>query len=242
MDTIKVYNTRVKMIAHRGLSGLEKENTNSAFVAAGNRSFFGIETDIHRTKDGQYVILHDETPKRVSDGKYDINVEENDYSSVKDIVLPDIDGSFNRQDLRLPLLIDYLRICKKYGKKAVLEFKNPFLQEHIIEVINIIKKEKYLDEMIFISFNFENCKKLRQLLPKSDIQWLLAEEITDKIIGILGEYRLNLDCAYQAVTPKVVEKVHALGLTVNCWTCNTKAVADKMIEYGVDYITTNILE
>ena len=242
MDTIKVNNTKVKMIAHRGLSGLEKENTCPAFVAAGNRSYFGIETDIHITKDGQYVIIHDESPKRVSDEKYDINVEENDYSALLDIVLPDIDGSFNRKDIRIPLLIDYIKICKKYDKKAVLEFKNPFKEEHIAEVIDIIKKEKYLDKMIFISFDFNNCKILRQLLPNSDVQWLLAEEITDKIIDILKEYRLNLDCAYQAVTPKVVEKIHALGLTVNCWTCNTKEVADKMIEYGVDYITTNILE
>jgi len=242
VDTIKVNNAKVKMIAHRGLSGLEKENTNSAFVAAGNRSYFGIETDIHRTKDGQYIIIHDETPKRVSNDKYDINVEENNYSELTDIVLPDIDNTTNRQDIRLPLLIDYIKICKKYEKKAVLEFKNPFESEHIAEVIDIIKKEKYLDNMIFISFDLENCKKLRQLLPKSDIQWLLAEEITDKIIAILNEYHFNLDCAYQAVTPKVVEKVHALGLTVNCWTCNTKVVADKMIEYGVDYITTNILE
>lgn len=242
MDTIKVYSNRVKMIAHRGLSGLERENTCPAFVAAGNRSYFGIETDIHRTKDGQYVIIHDESTKRVSNDKYDINVEESDYSALEGIVLPDIDGSENRKDIRIPLLIDYIRICKKYGKKAVLEFKNPFKEEHIAEVIEIIKKENYLKEMIFISFSFENCRILRSLLPESDIQWLLAEEITDKIISVLDEYRLNLDTAFQAVTPKVVEKVHALGLTVNCWTCNTKAVADKMIEYGVDYITTNILE
>jgi len=242
VDTIKVYSNRVKMIAHRGLSGLERENTCPAFVAAGNRSYFGIETDIHRTKDGQYVIIHDESTKRVSNDKYDINVEESDYSALEGIVLPDIDGSENRKDIRIPLLIDYIRICKKYGKKAVLEFKNPFKEEHIAEVIEIIKKENYLKEMIFISFSFENCRILRSLLPESDIQWLLAEEITDKIISVLDEYRLNLDTAFQAVTPKVVEKVHALGLTVNCWTCNTKAVADKMIEYGVDYITTNILE
>ena len=242
MDTIKVYSNRVKMIAHRGLSGLERENTCPAFVAAGNRSYFGIETDIHRTKDGQYVIIHDESTKRVSNDKYDINVEESDYSALEGIVLPDIDGSENRKDIRIPLLIDYIRICKKYGKKAVLEFKNPFKEEHIAEVIEIIKKENYLKEMIFISFSFENCRILRSLLPESDIQWLLAEEITDKIISVLDEYRLNLDTAFQAVTPKVVEKVHALGLTVNCWTCNTKAVADKMIEYGVDYLTTNILE
>ena len=51
MDTIKIKKKKVKMIAHRGLSGLERENTCSAFVAAGNRSYFGIETDVHRTAD-----------------------------------------------------------------------------------------------------------------------------------------------------------------------------------------------
>lgn len=96
--------------------------------------------------------------------------------------------------------------------------------------------------MIFISFNLENCRTLRKLLPKSDIQWFLAEEITDKINGILNEYRLNLDSDYQVITKDVVDKIRVLGLTVNCWTCNTKEVADRMIECGVDYITTNILE
>ena len=242
MNTVLLEHPKPKMIAHRGVSGIERENTYPAFVAAGNRSYFGVETDVHVTADGKFVIIHDETTERVSLGATNANVETSAYDEIKDIVLPDLDGSTLRADIRIPLLIDYIRICKKYGKKAVLEFKNPFKEEHIAEVIEIIKKENYLKEMIFISFSFENCRILRSLLPESDIQWLLAEEITDKIISVLDEYRLNLDTAFQAVTPKVVEKVHALGLTVNCWTCNTKAVADKMIEYGVDYITTNILE
>ena len=56
---------KVKMIAHRGVSGLEFENTCAAFVAAGNRSYYGIETDIHRTKDGQYIVYHDDNLVRL---------------------------------------------------------------------------------------------------------------------------------------------------------------------------------
>ena len=56
MNTIKVDSGNTLMIAHRGLSGIELENTCSAFVAAGNRSYFGIETDVHVTADGQYII------------------------------------------------------------------------------------------------------------------------------------------------------------------------------------------
>ena len=46
----------IKTVAHRGLSGLERENTNVAFVAAGQRSYFGVETDVYRTLDGKYVL------------------------------------------------------------------------------------------------------------------------------------------------------------------------------------------
>ena len=63
MDTIKIENKTVKMVAHRGLSGIEKENTCSAFVAACNRAtYFAVETDVHRTVDGQFVIFHAKSP------------------------------------------------------------------------------------------------------------------------------------------------------------------------------------
>ena len=49
MDTIKICTeNKPLMIAHQGGSGLELGNTNAAFVAAGNRSYFGIETDVHK--------------------------------------------------------------------------------------------------------------------------------------------------------------------------------------------------
>ena len=66
MNTIKFNKKNTQIVAHRGLSGIEVENTNSAFVAAGNRSYYGIETDIHRTKDGRFVepyIIFDCRPK-----------------------------------------------------------------------------------------------------------------------------------------------------------------------------------
>ena len=65
MDTVKLENKTVRMVAHRGLSGLEKENTCAAFVAACNRAtYFGVETDVHRTADGQFVIFHDDNTAR----------------------------------------------------------------------------------------------------------------------------------------------------------------------------------
>ena len=66
MNTVKIEKLAVKMTAHRGVSGLETENTAAAFIAAGQRTYFGIETDIHKTADGHFICCHDSNIERVS--------------------------------------------------------------------------------------------------------------------------------------------------------------------------------
>ena len=241
MNTIKI-SGNVKMVAHRGLSGIERENTNPAFVAAGNRSYWGIETDVHKTFDGQFIIIHDETTERVTDGRVNINIEESPYDAVRDLVLPDKDGSLNRQDIRIPLLIDYIRICKKYEKIAVLELKNPFADEDIAKIVDIIKAENYLENVTFISFDFNNCAVLRRMLPEQSIQWLTYKEIDEAAINNILEHKLDIDAHYKLLSRELIEKLHAKGVTVNCWTVDDKEMAEKLIEWGVDMITSNILE
>ena len=108
-DTIHVNLPGVKMVAHRGVSGLERENTCAAFVAAGNRSYFGVETDIHRTADGRYIVFHDDNLTRLlGDGRV---VEEMRFDELRALRLTDLDGNA-RGDLLLPTLEEYVHICK----------------------------------------------------------------------------------------------------------------------------------
>ena len=85
MDTLKLDKGSIKMIAHRGLSGIERENTAAAFVAAGNHSYFGIETDVHRTADGKYIIIHDDVTGRVAVDNYP--VEQTDFDTLRSLKL-----------------------------------------------------------------------------------------------------------------------------------------------------------
>ena len=65
-DTIKIADHgSTKFVAHRGVSGLETENTAAAFIAAGNRSYYGVETDIWRTLDHRYICNHDGRSGRI---------------------------------------------------------------------------------------------------------------------------------------------------------------------------------
>lgn len=242
MDTIKVNKKQVKMVAHRGVSGIERENTNAAFVAAGNRSYFGIETDVHKTADGQYVVIHDETTERVTNGAVDIDVEKSDYNKVKEIILPDWDGTTDRYDIRIPLLTEYIKICKKYGKIGVLELKPLFAKEDIIEIIEIIRREDYLENIIFIAFDLENCITVRELLPEQPVQWLIYEELTEEIKKTLYQYHLDLDIYYERLDKNVIDELHAKNVKINCWTCDSKEVAEALDDMGVEFITSNILE
>lgn len=242
MDVIRIDSKQTKMVAHRGLSGLERENTCAAFVAAGNRSYFGIETDVHTTRDGKFVIIHDETTDRVSDGKYCINVEKSDYADIENIVLPDLDGSRTRQDIRIPLLADYIRICKKYGKVCVLELKNEFHPEDIARLVDEITDLGHIGQVTFISFSWKNCVAVRQLLPGNDVQWLTDSRVTEDMAEKLAANRLNLDIYYPRLNPAAVKMLHERGIKINCWTCDDREEAEKLVEMGVDYITSNIIE
>ena len=148
MDTIKIENKAVKMVAHRGLSGIEKENTCSAFVAACNRAtYFAVETDVHRTVDGQFVIFHDDNTARV--GLDHLVIEESTFETLRKLQLVDIDGKRGRIDLTIPTLMEYIEICKKYGKHCVLELKNEFKASDVYKIVSMIEKAGYLDHVVF---------------------------------------------------------------------------------------------
>lgn len=243
MDTVKINKGNVKMIAHRGVSRLEKENACAAFVAAGNRSYFGVETDVHVTRDGRFVIIHDATTKRVSLDKVDLNVEESDYCDIEKVVLPDIDGSTHRRDIRIPLLEDYIEICKKYDKKCVLEIKFRLTEETLGRMLEEIGKCDYLSNVIFISFNLDNCIDVKRACPNNEVQWLYeGKPIDDELIRILTENRLDLDIFFGDLTKEGMELCRENGIKVNCWTCDDENNAERLVELGVDYITSNILE
>ena len=237
-DTIHVNLPGVRMVAHRGVSGLERENTCAAFVAAGNRSYFGVETDIHRTADGQYIVFHDDNLVRLlGDERV---VEEMRFDELRALRLTDLDGNA-RGDLLLPTLAEYVNICKKYDKDCVLEVKNHFEPEDIDNVIAIIRGIGWLERTIFISFDLPNMICIRERLPQQRAQYLVST-FGDDLLDILTGHHLDLDIKYSSLSAEQVRACHEAGIKVNVWTVNEAADAERLAGYGVDFITSNILE
>lgn len=239
-NTIKVENKgNTKMVAHRGASGLERENTCAAFVAAGNRSYFGIECDIYRTIDGKFVVFHDSKTTRI--GIDTLVIKESTYETLRSLKLTDLNGERCRNDLRIADLDEYISICKHYEKKAVLELKSGFCQDSINEVIDIIEKYDYLDNTIFISFYFEQLEMVRNARPNTTVQFLKSLFDSD-LIDRLTAAKMDLDIDHNSLTEENIKLCHDNGIKVNCWTVDDPERAAELISWGVDYITSNILE
>ena len=250
MNTVKIEKKQTLMVAHRGASGLEPENSIPAFVAAGNRSYFGIETDVHVTSDGRFVCIHDEMTGRVAGD--DINVEVSSYNLVRKIVLDNkcnmekqagvkIGEVKGRDDLLIPRLEDYINICKKYEKTAVLEVKNEMKAEDLKRLVEEIRNLDYLEHVIFISFSLVNMIHLREMLPNQELQYLTTK-YNEEIHQALINYKLDWDTWYPALTKEIIDRLHAEGIEINTWTVDSREDAEKFASWGVDFITSNVLE
>ena len=232
------------IIAHRGASGIEPENTISAFIAAANRSYFGIETDVHKTKDGKFILTHDDNAKRVTG--VDTVIEETDFETLRSIKIFEKDGKSYRSDLYMPSLEEYIKICKAYGKIAVLELKNSFPKEDIFSICDEINELGYLEGTIFISFVIENLHYVKEKHPEQTVQFLIhrntQDELPKDLIDMLASYKFDLDIYYKLATPDFIKACHEKNVKVNVWTVDELSNAEKLIESGVDFITSNIIE
>lgn len=137
---------------------------------AADRSYFGIETDIHCTADGKFIIIHDDSTGRVT--TENLPVEGTDFAVLRALTLKERNGEPNKRGLQLPTLEEYIGVCRQAEKIAVLELKNHMEKANIARICDEIKRLGYLDRVIFISFDFANLISVRELLPTRPVQFL----------------------------------------------------------------------
>jgi glycerophosphoryl diester phosphodiesterase len=141
----------------------------------------------------------------------------------------------------MPTLAEYIGICKKYDKVAVLELKNPMAKKYIYAVAETIKAMDWFEKTIFISFAGETLVVLKKAYPTATAQFL-TETTSDADFNFMLENDLDADLFEGTVNKEFVDRLHAVGKKVNVWTVDTIERAEFVKECGVDFITSNILE
>ncbi|MBQ9545326.1 MAG: hypothetical protein IJV00_09385 [Clostridia bacterium] len=230
---------KTKLIAHRGLCAAETENTVAAFIAAANRSYWGIETDVRLTSDGKFVLMHDDHTGRLSEK--DLVISQTPFDTIRQIVLKDKNGCNDRADLGIPTLAEYISICRAYGKKSVLEIKGRFPTDKLEEMKCLIEDMGQLGDTVFISFEMANLDGLRKMLPDHPMQFL-SYKAPGSLIDELSSKGFGLDIHYPAADRALVKALKKAGVELNCWTVNDPSVLHKLISLGAEYLTTENFE
>lgn len=226
----------IKMIGHRGASALEPENTIQSFNRAASIGAWGVETDIYVLKDGNIVVFHDADVERMTNGIGEI--KNMNLLEVKELNIDSGNNVNNYNNLKIPTLDEYLNCCVENKVTPVIEFKLVNV-EKIKEIVDKIKKYGLEDNTIIISTSYEWIKYIREYSDKIHFQYL--GDITIENINLLKKYgNYGIDIKIDKITKDKIDLAHLNGAKVNVWTVNNKKDINRLINMGVDMITSDL--
>jgi glycerophosphoryl diester phosphodiesterase len=250
LDTVFFDAPRPRVMAHRGASGEYPENTMPAFRAAVDAEADYIELDVHCTRDGEVVVVHDDRLSRIaSDNRLIGEMTMVELEAVDAAFNFSRDGAgwpFRSQGIRVPRLAEVLELCS--GLRFVVEFKphDPVIADAALEVV---RRAGMGRQVLFASEHLPPIARVRTLAPQFPTN-LTATEIlafmqslqpgappyaaAGDALQIPPEHR-----GMRLATPEVVAAAHRNGLEVHVWTINEQAKMEEMLSLGVDGIITD---
>lgn len=221
----------INVVAHRGYwkaEGSAQNSITSIKEAAKVKGIYGTEFDVHFTSDNVPVVYHDDN----ADG---INIQTATYEQLKSVRLPNGE--------KIPTLYEYLdEISKHSALKLIFELKahaTPHRnRECAAKSVEIINKYNLQDRTEYISFDLDACKEFIKISPNSPIAYLNGE-LSPKELKDLGFSGLDYNYKKLLSNNNWIKEAKDLGLTINVWTVNDSDKIQNVIDWGVNYITTD---
>ena len=210
-----------KNFAHRGFSGKYPENTLLAFSKAIEEGVDGIENDVHLTKDGVLVVMHDELVDRTTNGKG--YIKDKTYEELAQLDASYIFKEYGPQ--KVPTLREYLELVKDTDIEQ--------------KVYDMLREFDMVDRIIISSFNHYSVLRMKAIDPA--IKCGMLEE--SWLINA-GAYvaSTGVECFhpfFKNMTPENVAEVKSHGLEINTWTVNEEEDIREMFRVGVDSVIGN---
>ena len=227
-----------KIYAHRGASGYAPENTLEAFKLAIKQGAEGIELDVQLTKDGEVVVIHDETIDRVS----------NKTGFVKDYTLAELkEFSFDNniegyKNTKIPTLKEVLELLKPTNLMLNIELKTSIIWYENIEekVLKLVYDADMRDRVIYSSFNHYSIKKIKNLDEKANTALLFGDVILYTVNYIKNA---NIPAihppVYQLKMDNFLDEYINSGLDIRVWIVNNPDDMQWLINKNIDAIITN---
>ncbi|MBT2467969.1 glycerophosphodiester phosphodiesterase [Streptomyces sp. ISL-66] len=241
--------------AHRGASAYAPENTLDAIDLAMSMGFDWVENDVQRTKDGELVVIHDDTLTRTTDVKQ-VFPDRKPWR-VKDFTAQEISrldaGSWfgpPYAGARVPTLREYMDRVQRNQQRLLLEIKKPELYPGIEEqTLRVLDEAGWLDEnhvsrrLVVQSFSAESVRIVHGLRPDLVTAFLGTPPLAE--LPRYAQFTDRINPWYTTIDGEWVNAVHGLlgahgkAMEVDTWIVDDAETARKVHDMGVDGIITN---
>ncbi|GAB3414657.1 glycerophosphodiester phosphodiesterase [Niabella aquatica] len=219
-----------KVIAHRGAfkNTGAPENSIASLKAAISMGCGGTEFDIHMTSDEVLVVNHD-------DKFLGMAIETNTY---RDLLTKTLSNGE-----KIPTLEAYLKEGLKQNKtKLIAEIKTSTISKErslslAKKVVDMVHKLKGQAQVVYIAFDYDVCKKVKEIEPNAPVQYLNGDVSAEK----LKADKLDADYHYSVFQKDKnwIAGAKKLGVLTNAWTVNDEKIMDDLLAQGINFITTN---
>jgi glycerophosphoryl diester phosphodiesterase len=233
---------RPAVVAHRGGARLWPENSLAAFRGALGLGVDRVELDVHQTRDGEVVVLHDPTLERTTTGR----------GAVRDRTSAELEAVLVRGTAEepIPRLADVLTLLGPASAGLLLEVKTdrddhryPGIEERVLALVQAAGLALRTTVMAFDWTIVERFCELARSLRRTA---LLAQAGAERLGGVaqaaararsLGADDLGIERTL--LTPAAIDAARAAGLTIGVWTVNEPDELRRALQMDVDYVTTD---
>jgi glycerophosphoryl diester phosphodiesterase len=227
-------------IGHRGAAHDAPENTIPSFVKALEVGAETVELDVHRTRDGVLVCMHDGTVDRTTDGTG--KVADFDLDGLKQLDA----GSWMGEEFagtRVPTLREALDcICPRAA--CAMEIKAKGIED---DVVRVVREADAWDRVLPISFHDEVLRKLHGLAPELPTGLIVGGEAADdrreQALELIRRCRRAdaslLSACFPLVTPELIAECRLRGVCLWVWTLDAEPPMRAMMNAGIGGITSN---
>lgn len=247
--------TKPRFFAHRGASGETPENTLLAFRRAAEVGIAYAEFDVHTSRDGQVVVIHDDTLERTTNGQG--GVGERTLAELQQL---DAGYWFSLDDgqtfpfrgtgVTIPTLAEVLREFPQIRFTVEIKQIDPPIEEQVVAVIRACGRA---DDVILASEHDQVLARAGSLAPEMARSFAHGEgvDFMQRVVtGQLAGYQppgeaLQIPPEYNGiplVTAQTVGAAHTLGCEVHVWTINEPQEMERLLDLGVDGIMSDFSE
>ncbi|UCC21192.1 MAG: glycerophosphodiester phosphodiesterase [Promethearchaeota archaeon] len=224
----------VLVIAHRGASSIAPPNTMKSFQKAIELDADYIEFDVHRSKDGEIVIIHDAY----------ISQESGQTRLIKDMTLQELKNIDVGNGEQIPTLKELIKIAKGniglHCEVKALNFSK--------ELVQLLIQENLRESTIISSFLFNELLKIQKLDTSLKLGLIIPKEIRS-LQALIKYSQKAIDNNFYAVHPyfksinkEYIEFTHKHNLKVNVWTVNMESDMKEVLKLGIDGIISDDID